>query len=153
MGGRFASGFKATAMLLLRREMKSLQMPTPIPDKAIYKPRPPGSEIETRKAKFDKLNKFVTHRCGWLTSVPGAAEVIVEVLPGSGLPAELKAAGYSLVPDGEGERILPAAIVQEFTLTSSGAYELATAESTKPVAQVLRHAGIVKVQRYSFGLG
>jgi len=65
-------------------------------------------------------------------------------------PAELRATGYDLVPEGEGERILPAAIVQEFTLSSSGAYELATAESTKPVAHIVRHAGIVKVLRYTF---
>jgi hypothetical protein len=47
---------------------------------------------------------------------------------------------------------LPAAIVQEFTLTSSGAYEPLTEGSTKPIAQILRHAGIVKLTRYSFTL-
>jgi hypothetical protein len=45
---------------------------------------------------------------------------------------------------------LPTAIVQEFTLTSSGAYEALTPESTKPIAHIVRHAGIVKVLRYTF---
>ena len=122
----------------------------PTSDKAIYKPRPPGSEIETRKTKFAKLNAFVTARGGWVTSVPGAAEVLVEVLPGSTLPDELRGAGYAIVPAGEGERILPAAIVQEFILSSSGAYELATEGGTEPIAHTVRHAGLCKVLRYGF---
>ena len=48
-----------------------------------------------------------------------AADVTIECLPGSALPDELRGAGYDLVPAGEGERILPAAITREFTLTSS----------------------------------
>jgi hypothetical protein len=46
----------------------------------------------------------------------------IECLPGSTLPEELRAAGYDLEPDGEGERIVP-----------SG-----------------HHAGIVRVERYGF---
>ena len=48
------------------------------------------------------------------------------------------------------KRILPAAIVREFTLLSSGAYEPLAPESTKPIAHLVRHAGIVKVLRYTF---
>ena len=51
------------------------------------------------------------------------------------------------------KRILPAAIVREFTLLSSGAYEPLAEGSTKAVALARRHAGIAKVTRYSFGLG
>jgi hypothetical protein len=60
--------------------------------------------------------------------------------------------GYDLRPEGEGQRILPAAIVQEFTLSSSGALEPLAPESTKPIAHTVRHAGICKVLRYSFSL-
>src|SRR6516164_2603222 len=102
----------------------------------------PGRVIEDRKTRFDKLNRFVTARGGWVVSVPGAELVTIETLPGS-LPAELRAAGYNLRRDGEGQRILGSAIVQELTLTSSGAYEPLAPGSTKPVAQDLRHAGIV----------
>ena len=60
-------------------------------------------------------------------AIPGAAEVMIECLPLSTLPAELlRGAGYDLREDGEGQRILAAAIVQEFTLSSSGAFELMT---------------------------
>jgi len=37
--------------------------------------------------------------------------------------------------------------------TSSDAFEPVTAGSTKPIAQILRRARIVKAQRFSFGLG
>jgi hypothetical protein len=119
------------------------------PDRAIYQPKLPGQELANRKDKFAGLNKFVTHRGGWITSVPGALEVAIECLPGSTLPDELRAAGYDLRKDGEGERILPAAIVQEFTMSSYGAFEPLTPGSTKPV-EVRRHAGIVAVMRFSF---
>jgi hypothetical protein len=66
------------------------------------------------------------------------------------LPAELRAAGYDLMPAGEGERILASAIVEELTLSSSGALVPLTEGSTKAVAEVRRHAGIVKVARYTF---
>ena len=82
--------------------------------------------IEDRKTKFAKLNALVMARGGWVTSIPGAAEVMIECLPLSTLPAELRGAGYDLREDGEGQRILAAAIVQEFTLSSSGAIELMT---------------------------
>jgi hypothetical protein len=47
---------------------------------------------------------------------------------------------------------LPTAIVQEFTMTSSGAFELMTEGSTKVVAEVRTLAGIVQIYRYSFQL-
>jgi hypothetical protein len=51
----------------------------------------------------------------------------------------------------EGQRILPHAITQKLTLSSCGIFELVEG-STKPVAQVRTHAGIVRVMRYSFPL-
>jgi hypothetical protein len=97
----------------------------------------PG-EIETRKDRFDKLLKFVTARHGWIVSVPGAEEIAVECLPTSTLPAELYDAGYDPEPAGEGERILPTAIVETFI----------TEGSTVP--RRVTHAGICKVKRYTF---
>jgi hypothetical protein len=115
----------------------------------LYKP---GKVVEDRKTRFAKLNAYVTSAGGWVVSVPGAELVTIECLPQSPISARLIERGYDVRPADppEGERILPAAIVQEFTLTSSGAYELMTEGSTKPIAQILRHAGIVRVLRYTF---
>ena len=63
---------------------------------------------------------------------------------------ELCQLGYDAINTGEGERILAQAIEQKLTLTSSGAYEMLTEGSTKPIAQVRTHAGIAKVMRYTF---
>jgi hypothetical protein len=84
-------------------------------------------------------------------SLPGAADVIVKTFPGSPLIAELQAAGYALTLAGEGERIIAGSIVEQLTLTSSGAFEPATAESTRPV-HIRTHAGVCKVERWSFSL-
>jgi hypothetical protein len=48
------------------------------------------------------------------------------------------------------ERILPAAIIERFTLTADGEFEALVEGSTKPVAQTQRHAGIVKTRRFVF---
>jgi hypothetical protein len=50
------------------------------------------------------------------------------------------------------ERILPAAIIERFTLNAGGEFEPLVEGSTKPVAQTRRHAGIVKVKRYGFNM-
>jgi hypothetical protein len=54
-----------------------------------------------------------------------------------------QARGYAVTKIGEGERILATAITQQFTLRADGELEPATAESTCPIAQTVRHAGIV----------
>jgi hypothetical protein len=112
----------------------------------------PGQVVQSRKTKFEKLNRWATERGAWIVSVPGADTVLIECLPGSTVPIELRASGYDVRPAEHpaGQRILASAIVQDFTLTSSDAYELATPGSTKPIAQVLRHAGICRVMRYTF---
>ena len=50
----------------------------------------------------------------------------------------------------EGERILPATIVERFARDAGGELERITAESTRPIAETRTHAGIVKVTRYAF---
>jgi hypothetical protein len=99
----------------------------------------PG-EIETRKGTFDKLLVFIQSRNGFVTSIPGAEQVDFDCLPTSTLPAELYDLGYDPEPAGEGERILPTAIVETFI----------TEGSTVP--RRVTHAGITKVKRYTFML-
>jgi hypothetical protein len=76
--------------------------------------------------------------------------VALEMLPGSTLRDELRQLGDDVSNTVEGQRILPTAIEQKLTLTSSGAYETLVEVSSKPVAQIRTHAGITRVLRYSF---
>jgi hypothetical protein len=85
-----------------------------------------------------------------ITSIPGTVAVTVECLPGSTLPAELRKAGYDVRDIGDGERILPTAIIERFALRADGEFEAMTEGSTKPVASTVTHAGICKVKRYGF---
>jgi hypothetical protein len=117
-----------------------------------YRRDPRQSEVDDRKDAFDDLNDFVQRRNGFVISIPGERIVTIEVLPDSGLPAELTALGYDLTEAPAGERILSGAIVEHFTLTSSGAFEPLSPNSTKAIAQSRRHAGIVKTRRFTFDL-
>jgi hypothetical protein len=47
----------------------------------------------------------------------------MECLPESTLPAELRQLGYDVTEIGDGERILAAAITEEFTMTADGEFE------------------------------
>jgi hypothetical protein len=53
---------------------------------------------------------------------------------------------------GDGERILPAAVIEKFVAGTGGALEPLTSGSTWPIAQIVTHAGIVKVRRYGFDM-
>jgi hypothetical protein len=97
--------------------------------------------LPDRKDLFDRINTFVTARSGWLTSVPGAETVALEVLPFSTLPEQLTEKGYALEADGNGTRLIPHAITEA----------VITEGSTKPAYRVT-HAGIVAVDRYRFTL-
>jgi hypothetical protein len=60
----------------------------------------------------------------------------------STLPAELRQLGYDVTEIGETERILPAAIVEQFTIGARGELEPATAEfvtSDRADANARRH--------------
>src|SRR5438046_3055012 len=89
----------------------------PMYSRDVSEPRPSPSrlKLEERKRLFAGINRFVTERGGWLTSIPGAVEVTMECLPDSSLPDELRKLGYDVEPAGEGERILHSAIVERFT--------------------------------------
>jgi hypothetical protein len=112
----------------------------------------PAQQLEERKALFDALNFYVRSRGGWVTSVAGRFEMTVECLPDGSLPGDLRGLGYTLRADGEGQRILPHGIVQQFTRRADGELEPVTAESTARIAETRTHAGITKVKRYSFDI-
>jgi hypothetical protein len=112
----------------------------------------PNPEVEAIKEKFQALNEFVTSHNGWITSIPGAVMVTVECLPNSTLPGELRKAGYDVSDIGEGERILPTAIIERFVARADGEFEPMTEGSTKPIASTVTHAGICKVKQYTFSL-
>jgi len=108
--------------------------------------------IEKRKAIFVDLNEFVTARGGWLVSVAGAVDVVLECLVDSTLPDDVARLGHDLKPDGEGQRILPAGVTERFVRNRDGNLSLITEGSTVPVAEVRHHAGIVRVERWRFSL-
>jgi hypothetical protein len=108
--------------------------------------------VDKRKARFAALLEIVTQRHGWLTSVPGDTVVTMECLPGSTLPAELRAAGYDVQPDGNGQRVLAHSIVEKFVAGPDGTMQPLTAGSSQPVAQTVTHAGIVRTERHAFSL-
>jgi hypothetical protein len=122
--------------------------------KDFYRPNPsPDRDVEDRKAKFSELNAYVMERGGWITSIPGAVEVEVQCLPGSTLPDEIaRRFGYVVREIGESERILPAAITEQFTRRGDGELELLTPDSTAAVAETRTHAGIVRVAKFAFDM-
>ena len=67
-------------------------------------------------------------------------------------PSDLRKLGHDVTKIGEGERILPAAIVEKFATRADGEFEALVEGSTKPVALTQSHAGICKVKRYGFGM-
>ena len=79
-------------------------------------------------------------------------DVTIECLPGSTLPAELRKAGYDITELDEGERILPAGIVEKFTRRADDELEPLSESSTKPIAETRTPAGIVKVKRWAFSM-
>jgi hypothetical protein len=118
------------------------------PPARFYKPMTPDQR--SAQEKFRELNAYVTERNGWIVSLHGDRALRIECLPFSALPEDMREMGYTVIANGEGERILASAITKKFTRTSSGALEPMTEGSTKPVASTITHAGITRVLRYSF---
>jgi hypothetical protein len=58
--------------------------------------------------------------------VPGDIVITIECLPGSSLPVELQAQGYDPIATGDGERILPSAIIERFWIGADGEMEPVT---------------------------
>jgi hypothetical protein len=97
--------------------------------------------LTDRKDLFDRINKFVTARSGWITSTPGAKTVCLDVLTFSTLPEQLREKGYVLENDGIGERLIPHAIT-----------ETVLVEGSTMLAYRTTHAGVVAVDRFKFSL-
>jgi hypothetical protein len=119
-------------------------------DLGFERPRPvcPDRAGDVIKEKFAALNEFVQLRGGWLVSVPGDPGIRLQVLPGSPLPDQLAAQGYTVVPTGTTQRILAHAVAQPMTMSSSGALIAATEGSTKPVTMTITNAGITTVETF-----
>jgi hypothetical protein len=110
---------------------------------------PPNQEAEAAKEKFAAINTYVTeHGGGWLVSVPGDPEMRLQVLPGSVLLDQLAALGYIVEKTGETQRILPHAVRQDMTISSSGALVAATEGSTRPVTVSITNAGVAVVDQF-----
>jgi hypothetical protein len=114
-----------------------------------YKPMSP--EQKSRRQQFEDLNTFITARHGWIVSPPSDATLRIECLLDSMLPDDLRRAGYDLTEAGEGQPILPRAMVERFVIGADGERKPVTTGSTRPV-QTVSHASIVAVKRYSLAL-
>ncbi len=114
-----------------------------------YKPQKLDPAIATRKAKFESILRLVSDLCGWVTSVPGAAEVRFECLPDSPIPDELREHDFKVERDdpSTGERILPATIVETLMRGPDGVLVPVTEGSSWPVVRI-QHAGIVSIERW-----
>jgi hypothetical protein len=86
----------------------------------------------------------------WIISTPGADVVLVEALPLSTFPAELKSRGYPLREVSGGSRILHTAHHQPMQISSSGAMVPVTEGSTRPVTIVTHGAGPHETRRFEF---
>jgi hypothetical protein len=110
---------------------------------------PSDPKIDEAKECFTALNTYVTERGGWLVSLPADPAMRLQVLPGSALPDQLAALGYIVERTGETQRILPHAVAQAMTMSSSGALVAATEGSTRPVMMRITNAGIASVVQYN----
>ncbi|HWX61964.1 hypothetical protein [Bradyrhizobium sp.] len=108
-------------------------------------------KINDRKAAFDRLNRFIMARGGWITSIPGDRLVVVEAVSAT-TASDLADLGYSPIEIEDGQRIMSAAVEECFTRTAAGALEPWTEGSARPVAEVRRHAGFVPTLRWSLVL-
>jgi hypothetical protein len=94
---------------------------------------PHDPEIVKRKSMFDAMNA---------SSAETMAGCRAFELPDSALPDELRVRGYDVTEIGDGERILPTAIVEKFVARADGEFEPLTEGSTRPIASTVTHAGI-----------
>ena len=63
-----------------------------------------------------------------------------------------RSTSYDVTEIGEGERILPTAVIEKFGMRAEGELEPLTAGSTRPVAPTVTHAGICKAKRGAFDM-
>jgi hypothetical protein len=112
--------------------------------------KPPPDVVAERRERFERLSAFVTRHDAWIILTPGAKEIIIECLPGSGLLNLLADRGYDLKPEQDGERILPLAVSQGMTRNADGALSSLIEGSTHAVTATFNAPGIVWTRRWSF---
>jgi hypothetical protein len=100
----------------------------------ISKPAP----VRTRAQRFEAMNSWVQARGGWVISLPGEPEVMVETTESSDIPAQLREGGHDVVEVEGGQRILASSITESVLIEGSTA------------VRMVRHAGIVPTRRYQF---
>jgi hypothetical protein len=98
--------------------------------------------LAARKRLHDGLNRFISERGGWLTSIPGDPLMRFEALAAAALPDELRALGYVVSPAGSTTRINP----------HGSAEVIAAARSSMPPLRWVTHATIERVTIYEIAL-
>jgi hypothetical protein len=86
----------------------------------------------------------------WIISSPGSETVLVEALPMSRFPADLRSRGYPLREIAGGSRILPHAFHQPMEQAADGTLIAAAEGSTKPVSVMIYGAGPHETRRFEF---
>jgi hypothetical protein len=76
--------------------------------------------VRPRQGLYEKLYQQIDAAGGWVTSVPGADTLRFELPERSGLPEQLRAAGWRLLHMGRGTRVVPGVTVETITVHSSG---------------------------------
>jgi hypothetical protein len=111
------------------------------------------TQVDGRKSTFGKLARLMQHSGNaWPTSYPGQPFLAFDALPDSTVPDQLRLLGYDVVSEGAGERILTGAIVEHFERNSKGELAPLSEGSTRAIAETRRHAGVVKVRKWTFDL-
>ena len=109
-------------------------------------------DLAERKAWFKALNDEARLNDAWITSTPGAKEVIIETLPTSQWPDLLWRRGYLLEELDGAERILPVAIREPMTINADGSLGIVSPGSTQATTMVVHHPGVHKTKRFTFAL-
>ena len=120
-------------------------------DQTKYRPGQLQKAVATRKEQFEKLNKYVRLKGGWLVSIPGDELVTMQCLEHSQLPEQLRGLGYDDVEEiGRSEKILHTAIVEKLARGPDGT--LVPWREDLPLAETRHHAGICPVTVWRFAL-
>jgi hypothetical protein len=108
-------------------------------------------KADDKRAVFYRafLAEAVKRNDAWVTCPPNSDLVTLETTPGSPWPAELKERGFSIVRDGDGQRILGHGVREIVHVNRDGSLAPLVEGSTAPT-RTIDHAGIVRVVRYRF---
>ena len=113
--------------------------------------RPFPDMPEKRADWFVAFNReALKHGNCWVISSPGASEVLIEALPESSWPEELRDRGYPIKWLEEGQRVVPYATRQEMTLNADGTLAPLTPGSTQATTFVHHGAGVRRTARFTF---